>query len=104
MLDSPGVIPLKEKDEIRFGLIGAKDTEALKDPEMVASAVIKLFIKKNLKGFEDFYKTKIKTKDVDKIVEELAIKKGFLLKGGVADKNRLVMMIVRDWQQGRLRL
>ena len=47
MLDSPGVIPLNERDEIRFGLIGAKDTEALKNPELVAYAVIKLFIKKN---------------------------------------------------------
>jgi len=104
ILDSPGVIPLKKDDEIRYGLIGAKDTEALKNPELVAHAVIKLFLKKNKKAFEEFYNIELRNSDVEEIVEELAMKKGFLIKGGKPDKNRLVMVIVRDWQQGRLRL
>jgi len=104
ILDSPGVIPLQKQDEIRYGLIGAKDTEALKNPEIVAHAVIKLFLKENKKEFEKFYKTKVISNDVEEIIEELALKKGFLIKGGKPDKNRLIMVIVRDWQQGRLRL
>ena len=35
LVDSPGVIPLEKSDEVRYGLIGAKDTEALKNPELV---------------------------------------------------------------------
>jgi ribosome biogenesis GTPase A len=104
ILDSPGVIPLKKDDEIRYGLIGARDTEALKNPELVAHAVIKLFLKKNKKELERFYNIEITNNDVEDIVEQLSLKKGFLLKGGKADKHRLVMIIVRDWQQGRLRL
>jgi ribosome biogenesis GTPase A len=104
ILDSPGVIPLKKDDEIRYGLIGARDTEALKNPELVAHAVIKLFLKKNKKELERFYNIEITNNDVEEIVEQLSLKKGFLLKGGKADKHRLVMIIVRDWQQGRLRL
>jgi ribosome biogenesis GTPase A len=104
LLDSPGVIPLVKEDEIRYGLIGARDTEALKNPELVAHAVIKLFLKKNKKALEEFYKIDIENEDVEDIVGQLALKKGFLLKGGKADKHRLVMIIVRDWQQGRLRL
>ena len=107
LLDSPGVIPLKKEDEIRYGLIGAKDTEALKNPELVAHAIIKLFLKQNKEEFEKIYKTKIKTSDInnpEKIIEELAKAKGLLLKAGKPDKNRMVMIIVRDWQQGRLRL
>jgi ribosome biogenesis GTPase A len=104
LLDSPGVIPLKKDDEIRYGLIGARDTEALKNPELVAHAVIKLFLKKNKEELERFYNIEITNNNVEEIVEQLSLKKGFLLKGGKPDKHRLVMIIVRDWQQGRLRL
>jgi len=104
LLDSPGVIPLKKDDEIRYGLIGAKDTEALKNPEIVAHAVIKLFIKKNKKGFEEFYKIKIDDESVEDVVNKIAEKKAYLLKGNRLDENRAIMVIVRDWQQGRLRL
>ena len=107
LLDSPGVFPLQEDDEIRYGLIGAKDTERLRNPEIVAHAIIKLFLKNNKKAFENFYKIEINnknSKDVYKIIEELGKKKGHLLKGGVVDENRTCSMIVRDWQQGRLRL
>jgi len=105
LLDSPGVIPLQKEDEIRYGLIGAKDTEALKEPELVAHAVIKLFLQKNKKAFEDFYKVKVdELKDVDDIVKGITLKKGFLVKGGKPDKHRFVMQVVRDWQNGKLRL
>jgi len=103
-LDSPGVIPLQKDDEIRYGLIGARDSEALKNPELVAHAVIKLFLKENKKELERFYKIEITSDDVEDIIENLAEKRGFLLKGGKPDTHRLVMDIVRDWQQGRLRL
>ncbi len=113
LIDSPGVIPLNQEDEIRYGLIGAKDTEALKDPELVAHAVVKLFLKYGKKKFEEFYKINVDSKDVkgkggekgvEDIVEEIGFQRGFLVKGGKVDENRVVSLIVRDWQQGRLRL
>ena len=105
LIDSPGVIPLKKEDEIRYGLIGAKDTEALKNPEIVAHAVIKLFLKEDKKTFEEFYKIELgDEKDVEEIVNKIAKKKSYLLKGGRFDEHRTFMEIVRDWQQGRLRL
>jgi len=103
LIDSPGVIPLQKEDEIRYGLIGAKDTEALKNPEIVAYAVIKLFLEKNKKAIEEFYKVNM-SEDFEEIVDKIAEKKAYLLKGGKFDENRVIMEIVRDWQQGRLRL
>jgi len=103
LIDSPGVIPLKREDEIRYGLIGAKDTGALKNPEIVAHAVIKLFLKENKKAFEEFYKINM-TGNTEDIVNKVAEKKAYLLKGERVDENRAIMVIVRDWQQGRLRL
>jgi len=100
LIDSPGVIPLSKDDDIRYGLIGAKDNEALKNPELVVHAIVKLF-KKN--GKDEIYGVKI-GEDVEKMIEEIGLKKGFLIKGGRVDENRVFSMIVRDWQQGGLRL
>ena len=47
LIDSPGVIPLTRDDEIRYGLIGARDNDKLKNPEIVSNAIIKLLLKKN---------------------------------------------------------
>ncbi len=99
-IDSPGVIPLVKEDEIKYGLIGAKDNERLKNPALVAHAVIKLFMEKGivrLYGFE-------LNEDIDSVIERIGHKKGFLLKGSKVDENRVCSMIVKDWQEGRLRL
>ncbi len=104
LIDSPGVIPLQRDDEIRYGLIGAKDSEALKNPELVAHAIIKLFLKKNKKQFERFYNIEIEKTDPESIISQIGEKRGYLLKKGKIDENRVMVQIVRDWQQGKLRL
>lgn len=104
LIDTPGVIPLKADDDIRYGLIGARDIEKLKDAETVADSIIKLFMKNNKKAFEDFYGIGIEAEDYDSIINQLGLKKSFLIKGNRVDENRTAVLIVKDWQQGRLRL
>ena len=111
LIDSPGVIPLKELDsenfsqldnEIRYGLIGAK-TDKMRNPEVVAHAVIKLFLKNNPVNFENFYNVKI-SEDIDNVIEQIGKIKNYVMKKGVVDEYRTCLDIVRDWQSGRLRL
>jgi ribosome biogenesis GTPase A len=109
LIDSPGVIPLGREDEIRYGLIGARDNETLKNPDIVAYAVIKYFMKRNKEAFERIYHIEItneeqESEDAYSIVEKVAKKRNFLLKGGVSDENRACTLILRDWQAGRLRI
>ena len=104
LIDSPGVIPLKRDDEVRYGLIGAKDTEALKNPELVAYAIIKLFLKEKKEELERFYEIKVDEEDTDIIIDQIGKRKNYLLKGSRVDEHRTQMDIVRDWQQGRLRI
>jgi len=109
LIDSPGVIPLQREDEVRYGLIGARDNETLKNPDIVAYAVIKYFMKKNKKAFERIYNVEISEEEIQNedaysIVEKVAQKRHFLLKGGVVDENRACAMILQDWQQGKLRV
>ena len=104
LIDSPGVIPLSKEDEIRYGLIGARGEETLRHPDVVAYAVIKLFLEKNKNKLEKFYDIKIEDKDADSIILQIAKKRNFLIKGGNLDENRTCSMILRDWQEGRLKL
>ena len=104
LIDSPGVIPLSKDDEVRYGLIGAKDVEKLKNLEIVVNAIINLFIKSNKNSFEKFYDIKIISANPEEIVNSISEKKRHLLKGGNPDKHRTCSMIIRDWQHGKLRL
>ena len=101
VLDSPGVIPFSD-DEIRLGVLGSKNPEKLKNPEKVASAVIRIFLDYDKSIFENCYDIKIS--DLDLILEDIARKKGFLLKGGIIDERRAALVILKDWQTGKLRL
>lgn len=127
LIDSPGVIPLKNDtrkrvfpvspnskehqkfvdDEIRYGLIGAKDSARLKNPEVVANAVIKLFMKDNPRAFEKHFDISIdegEENDFYSIIDKIGNRRRYLLKGNRIDENRVCQDIIRDWQQGSLRL
>jgi len=101
LIDSPGVIPLSRADEVRYGLIGAKDKERLKDPSLVAHAVIKLFIQE---GRKKIYNVDLADKSADEVIGSIGLKKSFLLKGSKVDEHRVCSMVVKDWQEGRLRV
>jgi len=103
-IDSPGVIPLEKKEEVKDALINARNKEKLKDPRLVAYEIIKLFLKINRNFFESFYKIKITNTNLDKIIKDIAIKKGYLLKQGKPDENRVYMAIIKDWQDSKIRL
>ncbi len=107
LIDTPGVIPLARVDEAKLGFFAARSTEKLKDSEVVAGRVIEHFIKnKKLHRIEDFYNFKIAEENKDNpylILEQLSIAKKHLKKGGVSDERRTATMLVKDWQDGRLR-
>ncbi len=42
--------------------------------------------------------------NVEVLIEKLGRKKGFLVKGGVVDEDRTARLILRDWQEGRIRV
>ncbi|MEN9626281.1 MAG: hypothetical protein RL557_609 [archaeon] len=104
LIDSPGVIPLQKDDDLRYGLIGARDSQNLRHPEVVAYFLIELFLKENKKDFESWYNIQIQGDNGEEILAQIALKKGKLLKGGIPDETRAAMIVVQDWQQGKLKL
>ncbi|PIN94350.1 GTPase [Candidatus Pacearchaeota archaeon CG10_big_fil_rev_8_21_14_0_10_30_48] len=102
IIDSPGIIPLKQTDEIRYALIGSKNPEKIKDLELVAHKIIELFSESE--NLEKHYNIELKSEDPEEIIQEIGRKKGFLKKGNQVDETRVAITLIREWQSGKLRL
>ena len=104
LLDSPGIIPNKEysgSESIAISKhtkLGARSHSQVKEPEIVVSDLMKEF-----PGvFEDFYNIQAKGNS-EMLIEELGRKKNFLTKGNQVDEDKTARLIIKDWQEGRIR-
>ena len=62
---------------------------------------------KNAVAIEKFYDVRFIESDganVEALIEGLGKKKGFLGKGGVVDEDRTARLILRDWQEGKIKV
>lgn len=101
IMDSPGVIPFADK-KIQIGMTAAKDPHKIRNPEKVAMRTIEYIMKKSPSVLERFYK--IETGTPYETFENIARKKGYLIKGGEIDENRTAIKIIEDWQKGKISL
>jgi ribosome biogenesis GTPase A len=93
LLDTPGVFSESGESELDHMIIGAKDAQKLQDPEKVAVQFIL-----EMKGkVEKHYGVK-KHKDPYETLEEIALEKNLLKKGGLPDTGRVSRKIIKDWQ------
>ncbi|MFH1682174.1 MAG: GTPase [Candidatus Woesearchaeota archaeon] len=97
LLDTPGVIPYKEKDHFKHALIGTLDFTRIQEPDMIVLRLLEKFPGK----VEKFYGVE-QQEDLEEIIEEIAIKKNILIKGGKPDLIRTAIMILKDWQKGEI--
>lgn len=106
ILDSPGVFPYGD-EEIKLGILAAKNPEQMRNPELVACRIIEMILESNRNALEDFYGIKLDEEagwDSYEIMLEIGQERKFLLKGGITDEHRTAMQIIRDWQRGKLRI
>ena len=105
LIDSPGIIPEKEyspQDKEKIALntkLGARSYSQVKEPELVVANIMKSY--SNL--LENFYKIDAKG-DPEILLEKLGKRKGFLKKGGEANEDATARLIIRDWQQGKIKI
>lgn len=99
LVDTPGVIPNKEKSEIE--LIMKDAMTQIEDPEGVAEELLERLIKKNKRAIEEFYNVEIR-EDVHDTLTAIAISKSKLKKGGVPDLAGAGKLVIEDWQRGKL--
>jgi hypothetical protein len=106
IIDTPGVLPSKENvvektDMTKQVKIGARDFDRVKNPEnVVADLMVKY---PNV--IEKCYHLDIDAKgDPELLIEILGRKKSFLKKGNQVDIDRTCRLILRDWQEGKIRV
>jgi len=127
ILDTPGVIPesrytTEQKVEMLKDVkIGARSYSDVRDPERAVMFLVRAAPAKDPEdltekeeaavveaakaavAIDKFYKIEANG-DVEVLVEELGKRKGFLGKGGVVDEDRTARLVLRDWQEGRIRV
>ncbi len=105
LIDSPGIIPESQYSAIKKDAIashtkfGGRSYNQVKEPEVIVSEIIKEFPE----SFEKFYKIKFDS-DPETLMECLGKIKGFLKKGGEVDEDKTARMILRDWQEGKIKI
>jgi ribosome biogenesis GTPase A len=105
LMDSPGIIPEKEysqQDREKISMhtkLGARSYSQVKEPEMVIASLMRDYSK----VLERFYKVDSKG-DSEVLLEKLGRKKGFLKKGGEVNEDVTARLILRDWQNGSIKL
>ncbi len=104
LLDSPGVIPLKEYSSIdqkalsKHAKVSARDYNKIKEPEVVVSNLMKEY----KKSFQEFYKTK--TEDAEQLIEEVGTKRSILKKHGEVEADKTARSIIKDWQENKIKI
>ena len=105
ILDTPGVIPLSEYSNTnmeaisKHAKVNARDYAKVRNPEYVVTTLLRDFTKQ----IDKFYQTHSEG-DSEKLIEELGRKKNLLRKGGVVDEDRTARIIIRDWQEGKIKI
>jgi ribosome biogenesis GTPase A len=103
ILDSPGVIPGRE-DNVESGAIkkqaeiNARTSSKVQNPEFI---VHRLMVE-NPKLFEKHYNIDAEG-DAEILLEGLGKRNHFLLKKGKIDTDRTARLILKDWQEGKIR-
>jgi hypothetical protein len=101
LIDTPGEIPFKG-GETYLALIGAYNPEQLKEPELVCEKLLEKMMKEDPKSLEKNFGVLSEEKKPHEILEEIALKKKRLLKGGIPDTKTIAKIILKDWQTGKI--
>ncbi|MBT4870820.1 MAG: GTPase RsgA [Candidatus Diapherotrites archaeon] len=96
LIDAPGIIPYGETDEFELFLVGAKNANQLKDMETVALKLISEMKEK----FQEMFSTK--EDDEETILEEIAMQKKWVMRGGKADMQKAAREVLEMYQRNKL--
>ncbi|HJX50162.1 MAG TPA: GTPase, partial [Candidatus Nanoarchaeia archaeon] len=105
LVDSPGVIPEEEYSQTltekiaKHAKVGGRSYSQIKEPDMIIATIMNDF-----KGvLEKYYGIDAKG-DSEILLEELGRKKGFLKRGGKVNEDTTARLIIKDWQQGKIKV
>lgn len=98
LLDTPGIIPMKQEDQIRakkLAFVNAVSENAYSN-EIVAKELLILLEAKYSKAVKDFYKVEIISLD------DIAKSRNWIISGGNPDIERTAVYVLRDFRDGKI--
>jgi ribosome biogenesis GTPase A len=104
LIDSPGVIPEDQYSEVdkekiaHHTLAGGKSWTQVKEPEMVVHGLMK----KYGEVLNKFYGSDCE--DSEELIEFVGRERGFLKKGGEVNEDQAARSILKDWQEGEIKV
>jgi len=103
LMDTPGIVPFADRDEVRLGLVSGISPSKLENPDLVATKLIHMFKKNNPVEFERHYGVDMSL-DSYSILLEIGKKRHMLLKKGEIDERRASISVLEDWHKGKIKL
>ena len=103
LMDTPGIVPFEDRDEVRLGLVSGISPSKLKNPDLVAAKLIYIFKKNNSLEFGKYYGVDMSL-DSYSILLEIGKKRHMLLKKGEIDERRAAVSVLEDWHKGKIKL
>ena len=97
LIDSPGVFPVNQEDEVELALKNAIRVEKIKDLELVVDNIFKLVGKDKVLKYYD-----IEFSDSTEFLEKLARKRGKLLKGNKPNTDAAARIFIREFQRNKI--
>lgn len=99
LLDTPGIIPMKQEDQMKAQKLAFVNSisENAYSAELVANALLEILDKKYPNRIKEFYKL-----EEDMKIEDIAIKRNWLLNNSRPDLDRTASLILRDFREGRI--
>ena len=105
ILDTPGVIPRSEYSDSdpkalsKYAKVNARDYSKVRNPDFVVGELLKEYTE----SIEKFYGIKTEG-NADLLIHEIGKRMNFLIKGGGVDEDRAARWIIKDWQNGKIKL
>jgi len=105
LIDTPGIIPIEEKVHgnrkllAKHSKIGAITWYKAKDPDVIVFEIMKEY-----PGILEAHYNIEAEGDVEVLIEKLGRKFRYLKKGNEVDEDRTAKHVLREWQEGKIRI
>ena len=103
LIDLPGIIPFNERNEAMLALIAVKSPNQVKDIQEVGEKIVEILKQQKPEILKKKFKLTDLSRDSSELLEEIAINRNRLLKGGKPDVVAVSKMLLMDWQRGKIK-
>ena len=105
LLDTPGILPMNYPDgaqAVRLALLGSIKEEVLPNDDL-AIALLAYLRDSYPSALKERYEiADLQSLETDDVLREIAVKRGYLLQGGVLSLEKAALSLIKDFQVGAL--